>query len=448
MPLIRKPTLADIRARLAPVRARLAPRVALGRYWPRAKETSLDAWKRSAPVREWISHHPNLAIAPAMVVAIIVLLIARQVAVAATLIGAWFVLARGISQGSQDFRRRINETYSKAVSQLASDKLEERLGGIYTLENISKESTRDYWTVMENLTAFVRERTQRMEAERTAKLDQRIAERAYFLWEQAGRPEGRSAEFWSDAVRQEKDGEPPATDIAAVLTVIKRRDEEHRALETRNDWRLDFRQAVLRRVDLYEARLEGAWLSAAHLEGAWLYRAHLEDAILWFARLEGANLDGAHLEGADLYGAHLEGANLPAAHLEGANLETAHLEGAWLISEAHLEGAKLERAHLEGANLHEAHLEGAALYGAHLEGATLYGAHLEDANLWFARLKGANLDEAHLEGADLKGATGLTQEQIDSAFGDAATQLPEGLCRPKRWTAPVDGPAPEQRDLP
>jgi hypothetical protein len=37
------------------------------------------------------------------------------------------------------------------VEQLGSDKPEVRLGGIYSLERISKESPADYWTVMENL---------------------------------------------------------------------------------------------------------------------------------------------------------------------------------------------------------------------------------------------------------------------------------------------------------
>ena len=37
------------------------------------------------------------------------------------------------------------------VMQLASEKIEMRLGGIYTLERISRESSADYWTVMETL---------------------------------------------------------------------------------------------------------------------------------------------------------------------------------------------------------------------------------------------------------------------------------------------------------
>jgi hypothetical protein len=59
-------------------------------------------------------------------------------------------------------------------------KLEVRLGGIYSLERISNESPGDYWTVMENLPAFVRERSRRNEAERTSRdLEQRLSCRAY-----------------------------------------------------------------------------------------------------------------------------------------------------------------------------------------------------------------------------------------------------------------------------
>ena len=88
---------------------------------------------------------------------------------AAGLAIAGITLMRHFAQTEADRQRRITESFSKAIEQLGSDKLEVRLGGIYALERISQESPHDYWTVMENLTAFVRERTQRNEAERTAK---------------------------------------------------------------------------------------------------------------------------------------------------------------------------------------------------------------------------------------------------------------------------------------
>ena len=86
-------------------------------------------------------------------------------------------------QTNADRQRRITESFSKAIEQLGSDRLEERLGGIYALERISKENTDDYRMVMENLTAFVRERTRRLEGARISHdFNQRVSQRAYFLW--------------------------------------------------------------------------------------------------------------------------------------------------------------------------------------------------------------------------------------------------------------------------
>jgi uncharacterized protein YjbI with pentapeptide repeats len=323
------------------------------------------------------------------------------------------------AQTSADLRRRVTESFSKATEQLGSDNIAVRLGGIYTLESISRESADDHWTVIETLTAFVRERTQRTEAERTTKpLDQRLAERAHTLWEKAGRPEGRSDEFWARAIEENKLGDPPATDIAAVLTVIKRRSEDRRELEGT----LDFNQAVLRQAVLHQAHLEGANLIGADLEGAVLLHTNLKRTSLMNAHLEGATLSWSDLDGANLSGAHLEGAFLHGAQLEGALLWSAHLEGAKLTG-ARLADATLGRAHLEGAYLREAYLFGANLGGAYFHGADLTGAHLERANLL----------GAYLHGADLREAEGVSQEQIDSAYGDAETQLPEGLCRPVHW---------------
>lgn len=62
------------------------------------------------------------------------------------------------AQTDADRQRRITESFSKAVEHLGSDKIEMRLGGIYTLERIARESLIEHWPVMETLTAFVRER--------------------------------------------------------------------------------------------------------------------------------------------------------------------------------------------------------------------------------------------------------------------------------------------------
>ena len=53
---------------------------------------------------------------------------------------------------------QITERFTRAIEQLGSDKMEVRLGGIYALERIANDSDKDYWPIMETLTAYVRER--------------------------------------------------------------------------------------------------------------------------------------------------------------------------------------------------------------------------------------------------------------------------------------------------
>jgi uncharacterized protein YjbI with pentapeptide repeats len=258
------------------------------------------------------------------------------------------------------------------------------------LERISHESGSDYWTVMETLTAFVREHAR---------------------WKEPDASASEMAALYEDKrPSTTQTNHEPATDIAAVLSVIIRRDKNNRDREKIENWCFNLRGSDLTRALFMEAHLEEADLARAHLERADLGGAHLEGALLAVAHFERADLGGAHLERAILSGAHLEGANLGGAHLERANLGGAHLEGDKLYG-----GARLEEAHLGGA-----HLEGANLGGAHLEGANLNGAHLE----------GANLNGAHLEGVE-----GLALHQITRAYGDSGTTLPKELTPPEHWAS-------------
>jgi len=51
---------------------------------------------------------------------------------------------------------QITERFTRAVDQLGNRKMEIRLGGIYALGRISNESDKDYWPIMEILTAYIR----------------------------------------------------------------------------------------------------------------------------------------------------------------------------------------------------------------------------------------------------------------------------------------------------
>lgn len=238
------------------------------------------------------------------------------------------------------------ERFTKAIEQLgaADDKgnprLEIRLGGIYALERLARDSEyQDHWSIMEVLTAYVRENAPFVEAPEEVS-------------DSEGKPRRRT----------------PRIDIQAIVTVLGRRGEV---------------KGESRSLDLSGTDLRGGVLAGLHMEGANLHRVHLE----------GANLDGVQLDRANLTGAHLERAHLGRAHLEGATLWGADLEGAFL-KEAQLEGAILFGAHLEGAHLREAHLERANLFDAHMEGADLDGAHLGGADLASTDVTSKQLERA------------------------------------------------------
>lgn len=200
---------------------------------------------------------------------------------------------------------QITDRFTKAINQLGEagpEKLAIRLGGIYALERIARDSERDHWPIMEILTAYVRENAP-----------------------------------WKEE-QSSREVIPPklATDIQAILTVLGRRTLIYGKGEA---YCLNLTGTDLRGADLLKAHLEGAILTETHLEGAALRGAHLEKANLLVAYLNKAGLVGAHIEGGFLGGTHLEEATLMGTHLEGTQLVHASLDGADLRG-AHLEGAR------------------------------------------------------------------------------------------------------------
>ncbi|MCF2151161.1 pentapeptide repeat-containing protein [Desmonostoc muscorum LEGE 12446] len=215
------------------------------------------------------------------------------------------------AKAAQD--KQITERFAKAIEQLGNEKIETQLGAIYTLERIAKDSKDDHWTIMEVLTAFVRENA-------GLNKDKEKAENA-----------------------------TPQTHIQAALTVIGRRKSQN---DPENQ-RLDFNNIDISRADLAKANLQKADLAQANLQRAILTGTNLQKAIL-----RKTNLQGAHL-----IEANLQEAVLRAANLQGAYLTQANLQGAYLI-EANLQGVYLNKANLQGADLSKANLQGAFLWGA------------------------------------------------------------------------------------
>jgi uncharacterized protein YjbI with pentapeptide repeats len=318
--------------------------------------------------------------------------------------GALIYTARNFALARQG---QVTDRYTKAIEQLGSSKeLDVRIGGIYALERIARDSRRDHPTIMEVLAAFIRD---------------------------------HSSERWPPA---EPGAETPerATrpDVQAAVTVIRRnprrREDRPRPVPGPRPLRPD-RQ----RFDLHSVVLPGAVLTDAVLPDAVLTDAVLTMADLYGANLRGADLEGAPLNDADLDGADLRGANLRSAELDHASLPWAILDGADLFA-AHLALAELTGADLRGVNFDHAVLTGANLRGVDLTGATLTsavldanfgGATLTSADLRYANVTGADFSGADLTGADLR-HTNITDADLNDADLNGA-MWPEGVPTPDGW---------------
>jgi hypothetical protein len=229
------------------------------------------------------------------------------VIVSLILTGANLAITSRLTQEGQ-----ITDRFTKAITQLGDkDKLEVRLGGIYALERIANDSEKDHWTIMEVLTAYVRENAR------------------------AKKPESSQKTSSQKITPKEEPPVPkPLTDIQAILTVIGRR----KASGKKNE------------IDLSSLNLSGANLRGANLSGVVLFDTNLSFVDLSNAELFFADLSGARLSNANLFGANISSANLFGAFLVGANLSDANLFGANLVGVLLL-GANLSNANLRGADL-------------------------------------------------------------------------------------------------
>jgi uncharacterized protein YjbI with pentapeptide repeats len=118
--------------------------------------------------------------------------------------------------------------------------------------------------------------------------------------------------------------------------------------------------------------------------------------------------------------------NLNYANLAGSNLNSANISQSSLI-EANLENARLNQTNFENSNLNQANLKSAYASGANFKDAFLIKSNFEnaflikanfnngflmEANLQNCYVMGADFENASLYKADLRGAKGLSIEQL------------------------------------
>ncbi|PMB53568.1 hypothetical protein CEN39_03715 [Fischerella thermalis CCMEE 5201] len=209
--------------------------------------------------------------------------------------------------------KQITERFSQAVGFLGKPELEVRLGRIYALERISRDSQKDYWQIIEILTAYVRTKA----------------------------PLQNNSNRLNDEEVKEHD---IPIDIQAVLTILKRRNSElvSADLQQAKLGCAQLQGANLKRANLRQAKLMVAQLQSIKLNGKKVRKTNLEDADLRESDFSGANLTNANLARANLVGAVFERADLSKVDFSGAILDNVNFSGAILIG-ANLSKVKLDK---------------------------------------------------------------------------------------------------------
>lgn len=183
--------------------------------------------------------------------------------------------------------KQVTERFSKAVELLGNEKLQVRLGGIYALERIAKDSKNDYWSIMEVLTGYMREESP-----------------------------------WVAGKEREKF----PTDLQAILTIIGRRKQ---AWGKGKEHLIDLSGTDLRLANFIGDGFQGVNFTGANFKNTNLDRANFQGADFTVAQLQGASLEGANLTEADFQGANLTGARLLDACLAKAVLQGTNLSKTW-----------------------------------------------------------------------------------------------------------------------
>jgi len=201
-------------------------------------------WALFVPLADWLARHDVGSAKPAMLQTARDAVRGRLLTLAAGLFAAGALVFTALNFNLSR-EGQVTDRYTKAIEQLGSDKLDVRIGGIYALERVARDSAKDHPTVMEVLTAFIRE---------------------------------HSREQWPPADAGSREHERSTRpDVQAAVTVAGRRDLKRDILP------LNLTGADLPGVNLPGARLSGADLTGADLRGT---------------RLRDTRLTGAHLTGA------------------------------------------------------------------------------------------------------------------------------------------------------
>ena len=289
----------------------------------------------------------------------------------------------------------ITERINKAIENLAKSHengdpmLEVRLGTLYDLERIAKDSERDHRQILEMLCAYIR-----LNSPLTSKIKK----------------------LKPDTKRK------PRKDIQTALTIIGR----HYSW-LKDDISLKTEQAQRERgsmIDLSYCDLWGADIGRANLRYATIRNANLNEAHIY-----NTDMTGTILYSTDMIGAFISETNLTKTGLLHANLSNAHI-----ANNSYLYNTQFYRTNLSNVSFISAKMHSLIFGCTNLTEAEFTDMRLDVAEFWETNLKDTNLVQFYSYNANFLKCKNLTKEQLNTMFCGIDAKIPSHLePRPKHW---------------
>lgn len=278
--------------------------------------------------------------------------------------------------------KQVAERFSKAVEQLGNENIHVRLGGIYSLEQIAKDSEERYYRqVIESLTSYLRERAPYVPLLPEA---QRVSE-------------ATSESVGVDTIEKLFRNVPDLkTDIQAVISVLGRRRYSFGRGE---DFHLDFRAVDLTQIEFPT----GSNFNGSDFTGSNLNRSILSGVSFASVRFNHANLVGITAKETSFDHSTMNSAKLSYAKLQGSSFRCVELNHADLTK------VGAEMTIFSNADMSNAKLVKARFTGASLRDAIFIETDLTNADLTDSCISGLKVL------ADLRRCRGLTSDQLRSA---------------------------------
>ncbi len=212
-----------------------------------------------------------------------------------------------IAKQDLDREGQMTDRFSKAITHLGDATLAVRLGGMYELERVAKDSKKDHGSVMEILAAYIREKSL------VIRTDQPIKSKEDTL--------------------EKSERKTLPIDIQVALTIIGRRKVENDQLPLEIDLSNCYLSgANLSELDFQSTNFSGSDLSGVNFYGAnfgWLNKTDVQgqqpNANIPITQFINADLSGANFMFANLFAVDFSGANLTGANLKATNLDATKI---------------------------------------------------------------------------------------------------------------------------